>query len=140
MPIFTYNCADCSAQFDIITQSSSQEVECTNCKSTNTKRLIGNVSGGVGCEKAKKYVKDRIAEEQHKRADLLNNYGVASVGNVVGSQFDHVYDEIKSQGDLVKSQMIESKEKAHKQRDERMAKIKEKNQDNVKKALERRKS
>lgn len=113
MPIYEYQCQDCGASHDVLrAHSDNSTVTCSICKSDSTERKIGAPAIVQGNRAAKEYVKGRIEEEQYKRADLLNNYGVEKI-NPNGQGFDEVYQNVKDNSSQVKDQMVESKEKAN---------------------------
>ncbi|MBU1148658.1 zinc ribbon domain-containing protein [Patescibacteria group bacterium] len=50
MPIFEYKCRDCDFSFEKLVKDPEVKVVCPNCKKTNNKKLISNISSGCsGC-------------------------------------------------------------------------------------------
>ncbi len=46
MPIYEYRCKDCGKTFEklVFNSSQSENVECENCKSKNTEKLVSAIS------------------------------------------------------------------------------------------------
>jgi len=50
MPIFEYKCGDCDSKYEVLHKSLSnqQEVECPECGSKNSKKLLSSFSASMG--------------------------------------------------------------------------------------------
>ncbi|GEM_PF-127260 len=42
MPIYNYNCSECSRNFEILVRNKDDKVECTKCGSSNIKRVYSS--------------------------------------------------------------------------------------------------
>jgi putative FmdB family regulatory protein len=52
MPLFKYKCSVCNLEFEeLVSFSQSQNVECPNCGSKNTKKLVSTFATTTGSSK-----------------------------------------------------------------------------------------
>ena len=53
MPLFKYKCSVCDIQFEeLVSFSQSQNVECPNCGSRNTEKLVSTFATATGSSKS----------------------------------------------------------------------------------------
>ena len=112
MPFYNYACNSCGSEFEVFRRMSDPSpVPCPKCGSEKTKKQVSACAIIVHNTLASSSARDRFKRESEQRTELAKNYGLETIRPLAGNSFSTVYNEVKKQGDFVKEQMAEKKEK-----------------------------
>jgi len=111
MPFYDYVCRDCGSEHEENhSMTASPVIGCRKCGSKNTFKAVracGIIARSTGTQRR---FEDARKTQTEQRQDLRENYGVENVTPVLGNSLASVYNDVKSQGSLVKDEMQAKRE------------------------------
>jgi putative FmdB family regulatory protein len=109
MPLYDYMCPECGLLEEYSHGMNENPTYTCPCNGI-MKKVFNSFNLSNGKSRLFKAVKDKVVRESDYRADLKENYGVESIAPIRRTTVSEVYNDVKSQGSLVRDQMQANKE------------------------------